>query len=89
MLASKAQIFPWLVGMIIFSMFIQVTDSSDDDINTNDVNCGVSSDSTNPNVNIVNTKIDHEEEDEVGRRIEKRRPVGHCKCNFKHSIAKS
>ena len=40
-------------------------------INTNDINYCVSSNSTNWNVNIVNTKTDHEEEDEVGCSTEK------------------
>ena len=52
-------------------MFIQITDSSDDDIETNDINYCVSSNSTNPNVNIVNIKTDHEEQDEVECSTEK------------------
>ena len=52
-------------------MFISITDSSDDDINTNGINYCVSSSSTNPNVNIVNVKTDHEEEDEVECSTEK------------------
>ena len=44
-------------------MFNHITDFSDDNIKTNDANYGVSSNSTNPNVNIVNIKTDHEEED--------------------------
>ena len=38
--------------------------SSDEDINTNNINYCVSSNSTSTNVNIVNIKTDHEEEDE-------------------------
>ena len=44
-------------------MFNQITDSSDNEIKTDYVNYSVSSNSTNPNVNIVNIKTDHEEED--------------------------
>ena len=46
-----------------FFVFNHITDFSDDNIKTNDANYGVSSNSTNPNVNIVNIKTDHEEED--------------------------
>ena len=52
-------------------MFNQITDSSDDKINTDDVSYSVSSNSTNPNVNIVNIKTGHEKEDEVGCSADK------------------
>ena len=64
-------------------MFISITDSSDDDINTNDINYCVSSSSTNPNVNIVNVKTDHEEEDEVkDEALQKKKTSGILQVQF-------
>ena len=62
-------------------MFNQITDSSDNEIKTDYVSYSVSSNSTNPNVNTVNIKTDHEKEDEVGCSANKEE-------HFKHSIEK-